>query len=274
MIDLHTHTTASDGTLSPTELVKRAKKRGVEILAITDHDTVDGLKEARLEADKQGMELINGIELSTNYLGEEVHILGYFVDVNDENFLESLESLKRERETRTEEIIEKLRKNRVEISMEEILKEVNGEIISRTHIALVLKKRGYVRSTKDAFNYYIGSTGKAYIPKKILDPFEAVKLIRKSGGIAFLAHPIYIKLHERVKLELFDKLKDAGLNGVEVYYPGFTEEQINYYKKIANKRDLLLSGGSDFHGGNRTSVEIGDGGVPEEVINRILAYIK
>ncbi len=265
MVDLHMHSRCSDGTLEPEELVQLAKKRGVKVIALTDHDSVDGLKRAGKEAEKQGITLINGIEFSTDHFGKEVHILGYFLDLGDKKFLSKLGELKIERETRAKQILKKLCDRGLELKMEDVLAEVTGPVLSRTHIANAMMKKGYVYTRSEAFKQYLGQGGSAYVPKTILSPKEAVHLIRENGGIAALAHPKLIKMGREKIMKFIDELADEGLEAVETYYPSYSKEEVEFYEDICRERGLLETGGSDFHGLNREGIQIGDVDVPFSV---------
>lgn len=257
MVDLHMHSIASDGTFTPSQLVEEAKKNGLKAIAITDHDTIEGLDEGIKRGKELGLEVINGIEFSTEYQGREVHILGYMFDKNNIKLLAKLEELRLERETRTKIILEKLAKYKLYISMDELMEEVEGNLISRTHIANVMLKKGYVYSRNEAFKRYLKTNGIAYVPKESLDPFEAIKLINESGGIASLAHPKLIDL-DRGNFEiLLRQLIEKGLDAIEAYYPSFTLEDERYYLNLVKKLNLLATAGSDFHGLNRPNNNIG-----------------
>ncbi|OQY06905.1 MAG: hypothetical protein B6I28_05940 [Fusobacteriia bacterium 4572_132] len=269
MIDLHIHTTCSDGTYTPEEVVELAKEKELDVIAITDHDTIDGVERGALKAKELGIKFINGIELSTNYQGKEIHILGYFLNIEDEKLVNKLYELKNQRLTRTEKIIEKLREFRIEITKEEVMKEVKGDLISRTHIASVLFKKGYVNTRKAAFRRYLGDRGAAYVPRKNFTPMDAVKLLKENGALAFIAHPKLIPWGEKKTFELVDKLKEIGLDGLETYYPSFREIDKIYYKKMCEKRGMIVSGGSDFHGGNRNNITLGIANVKNEVYKKM-----
>lgn len=269
MIDMHMHSIASDGTFTPKELVEEAAKRNLRIMALTDHDTIDGLEEALTEGKEKGIEVVPGIEFSTEYEGREIHILGYFMDLNNKVLLDKLEELRIEREERTELMLKKLSKYKIYISKEELLEEVEGNLISRTHIANAMIKKGYVYSRKEAFDVYLKSNGAAYVPKGKLNPYEAVKIINESGGIASLAHPKLIGLDRGAFEKLLLSFVEVGLSALEVYYPGFSQEEENYYKKVSEKYNLLYTGGSDFHGLNRPGIFVGTKGISFEEFKKL-----
>lgn len=269
MIDLHMHSTASDGTLSPTELVEEAYKRGLKVIALTDHDTVEGIKEAKEMAKELNIEFICGIEFSTEYNGNEIHILGYFLDEKNKRLLELLEKLRQERLERTKKILKKLEKYKCYISMEDLMKEVKGTLISRSHIANAMMAKGFVYSKAEAFKIYLRTGGLAAEPKKELNPIEAVKFIKEIGGISSLAHPKLTGLGGGNFEKLLILLKEEGLNAMEVYYPEQSPKETEMYKKICDKYSLLYTGGSDFHGMNRPETLLGVKGVSQEELIKL-----
>lgn len=269
MIDMHMHSTASDGTLTPTELVEEAKKRGLKFMALTDHDTVEGVAEARKKAEEIGVEFVCGIEFSTEYNGHEVHILGYFLDENNTELLELLEKLKNERVERTKKILKKLEKYKCFISMEDLAKEVKGNLISRSHIANAMLAKGFVYSKSEAFKIYLRTGGLASEPKKELNALEAVRFIKKIGGVASLAHPKLTGLSGGTLDKLLDALKEEGLDALEVYYPEHTDKETEIYKKICEKEGFAVTGGSDFHGMNRPETLLGVKGISQMELNAL-----
>lgn len=273
MIDLHMHSIASDGTLTPTELAEEAKIRGLKVMALTDHDTLDGVKEAKKRAEELGIEFICGIEFSTEYNGGEVHILGYFLDANNTQLLELLEKLKNERIERTKKILKKLEKYRCYITMEELQKEVKGDLISRSHIANAMLAKGFVYSKAEAFKIYLRTGGLASEPKKELNALEAVNFIKKIGGVASLAHPKLTGLSGGTLEKLVILLKEQGLDALEVYYPEQSEKETEIYKKLCDKHGLLYTGGSDFHGMNRPETVLGIKGISEEELKKLKSKI-
>ena len=265
MVDFHIHTTFSDGSFTPEEVVKMAQERALEAIAITDHDSVEGIERARTACLNAGIEFVPGIEFSTDYLGKEVHILGYFINEKDEEFKKILKNMQEERGRRTEKIVKRLNELNIKISVSDVLNESTSGLISRNHIASVLLKKGYVYSRGAAFYEYLGSNGAAYIPKNSVSPEDAVKIITKNGGIASLAHPHLIPLGNGKFIEFLLKLRDAGLKGIEGYYNGFEAKERNIYKKIADENGLIVTGGSDFHGLTRDGVILGAAEVPYTV---------
>lgn len=269
MIDLHLHTTASDGCLTPKKLVEMAVERGMEAISITDHDTIGGLSEGAARARELGIKFVNGIELSSEWEGREIHILGYFLNPEDNKIKKELIKIQEARETRNYRILEKLSKYRMNITMEELVEEAGGDIISRAHIANLMLKKGYVYTKGEIFKRYLGIGGLAYVPKGDLTPERAVEIIIENGGIASLAHPKYISEDEGKLMGVIEKLKAAGLEAMEVYYSSFSLKEVIKYKKLARRAGLLLTGGSDYHGGNKGNIEIGDGRVPMRVYEEL-----
>ena len=268
MLDLHMHTLHSDGSFNVRDLIEKLKEKNIKIAALTDHDTVDGLQEAKNLCDKYGIKFINGIEISTKYKGREVHILGYFINPNNRKLLAFSEKMKKERIIRNEKIIEILSEYEIEITQEDILKEIKGKVVSKTHLARVLVSKGYSKDIKDAFNKYLGLEGIAYVPKNNLTPLDGIKIIKECDGLAFLAHPKLIGLDSEDEfITLIKEMKEGGLDGIETYYSLFSEEDILYYEKIAKDFSLIKSAGSDFHGENRKHVDIGDNFAPKDLYN-------
>lgn len=259
--DLHIHTKASDGTLTPSEVVIMAQKKGLLGISITDHDTIDGLLEGQEKANELGIEFINGIELSTNYYGNDVHILGYFLNLNDEIFLNELKKIGDVRSQRNLKIIEKLKKNKLNIEIEDVIAEAAGDIVSRLHFAKVLMNKGYAYTKDEAFHNYLGKNGLAYVEKHNFSPVDAIKILKNNGAFVVLAHPKLYSNSLREVERLVKELKEVGLLGIEVNYPSFTFEERKNYNELAKKHNLLITGGSDFHGHNRENIEIGTSGI-------------
>lgn len=278
LIDLHVHTTASDGTLDPAGLVALAQQKGLKAVAVTDHDTVDGLPEALAEADKTGFEVVPGVEISVEYLGGEMHILGYYVDPCCESLLASLAQLQEYRRERNPKIIRKLRELGINISLAEVEAAAGGSVIGRPHFAAVLVQKGWVASTQEAFEKYLGADRPAYVKKEKLTPEEGIELITRAGGVPVLAHPKYLRDHNADRLAaLLGKLKAVGLKGVEVYYTKHTPEETELYLRLAREQSLLVTGGTDFHGANKPEIALGTGTgnlqVPYELLTKLKAEI-
>jgi predicted metal-dependent phosphoesterase TrpH len=260
-VDMHIHSIESDGTYTPEEIILRAMKNNVVALAITDHDTVAGVKRGREVAQKFQMEFIEGIEVSCNEEDLEVHVLGYYLNLEDEEFLAELRELEEARDKRNRKIIEKFEKIGIIIDIEELKSFAPGNIISRLHFANYLLEKGIVLSKNEAFDKYLGKHGIAYVPKENFPPERAVKMIKKNGGFVSLAHPKLITLNDEKLNDLIMRLKECGLDALESQYSSFSKSEKQKYKKLAKKYGLLITGGSDFHGGNREGVDIGDAGL-------------
>ena len=265
MIDLHMHSTFSDGTLTPAQLVERAKQNNIEVIAITDHDNVDGLKEGRKEAEKIGITFVDGIEVSANFQNKDIHILGYFLNLEDEEFLGWLRELQEKRHGRTLEMLKKLSRLGIEISLAEVEDEVLGNVIGRPHIAKMIIKKGFAATMDEVFDRYLGDGKPAYVPKVGVDMVEVVKKLKANGAVVILAHPHLISHSDDTVVNIIDTLVKNGLDGLELYYPNIDTRKKNKLLKIARKRDLILTGGSDFHGLNRAGIDIGIGDISEEV---------
>ncbi len=257
-VDLHTHSTCSDGTLTPAEVVDHAKKMGLSAIALTDHDSVDGVKEAENEAKKVGLELIPGIEFSAS-ADAEIHIIGLFLDTENRQLIETIEKLKSMRRGRMEEILSKLRNMGFKITYDEALALAGDDFVGRAHIAALMVMKGYVSSKKEAFQKYIGIGKPAYTYNKKITPREAVETVKSAGGLAFLAHLNQTNYSEERLSELLGELKNYGLDGIEGYYTEYSEEQTALYRTLAEKHSLTFAGGSDFHAAMKTGVEIGVG---------------
>ncbi len=258
MIDLHVHTRCSDGTLSPEEVVRLAATRGLKALAITDHDTVLGVSAAAREGNEQGIEVVPGLEISSQWDQGIMHILGYFIDIDHPELLKALDFLRKGREARTPRIVSALRELGLSISVEEIEKEAGEGVQGRPHVANVMVRRNLVIDRQQAFDLYLGKGAPAYVDKVKLPPLESLKLINKVGGIAVLAHPYSLEQADIAGLEkILKHLAANGLQGIEAYYPGHTQEQTRIYTELARKMDLVVTGGTDFHGDNKPGIELG-----------------
>lgn len=243
--DLHVHSTYSDGLLTPEELIDEAIKIGLKGLALTDHDTVAGIQPAFNYLEKTGLpfQLIPGIELNTECGPHETHILGYFIDWNYPPLQKRLLEVKEAREERAYRMVKKLGSMGIDISLERVQELAKGDLVGRPHIAQAMAEKGYVFSVKEAFEKYIGRGRPAYIPRYKFLPEEAHELIRNAGGTAVLAHPGLIGNDN-----LVEKLLNIGLAGIEVYYPEHSLEDTRRYLEMARRFNLIITGGSDFHG--------------------------
>jgi len=264
--DLHIHTHFSDSNLSPREIVDYAQKIGLKIISITDHDGVAGIDETIKYAKPYGIEVIPGIELSVERAGEEIHILGYFIDWKNEWLNEKLKIFREVREKRAALIVSKLKELNIDIDYDQVLQIAKIETlkgaVSRMHIATVLCEMKVVDSIKTAFEKYLNYGAKAYVPKFSLTSKQAIEMILKSGGIPVLAHPYFSKCNDN----LISKLVQNGLKGLEAYHPQQNSHGEQYCQRIAKKYNLLLTGGSDCHGLFKKSILIGNITVEDDVV--------
>lgn len=268
-VDLHIHTTASDGRYTPEEIVRMAAERGLKIIAISDHDTVDGIAPA-LEAARSYPELmvIPAVEISTQAPGNEVHVLGYFIDYKDPGFGTALSDLRDSRLGRAEAMISKLKRLGMDVDWRRVRRLAGDGTVGRPHIAQVMMQDGYVSSFQEAFDKYIGQGKPAYVERIKLTPAEAVRLILKVKGLPVLAHPLTIDNHEAMVAEL----KKAGMVGIEVYYKDFTGEERKRLADLARRYGLIATGGSDYHGiDDSAEVMVGEAGVPLAAAEQLIA---
>lgn len=261
-VDLHVHTAFSDGTLTPEQAVDTAYSLKLRAIAITDHDTVEGIKPALDRAKEySSFEVIPGIEINAFYLNEEIHILGYYIDWENDFLRSTLKSLQEERVERIKKIVKKLNDMGIEISFEDILAKASGSSVGRPHVAAALVEKKIVSSIKEAFDLYLDKGKPAFVPREKITPHYAVDVLKKSGGIPVLAHPGKIKDQSIVK-----SLIDYGIQGIEVYHKDHDEEMVQHYKKIASKYGLLMTGGSDCHG---KPLIMGSQPVPYEYVTQL-----
>ncbi len=268
--DLHCHTAASDGLLSPGDTIRLAVRMGLQAMAITDHDTIDGWSEAQEVADKFKFKLVNGIEINTDWQGKEVHILGYGLNESDPVLQSQLLGIQGMRVERIKGILKKLEVLGMELSFFEVMQYVNGESAGRPHVAQAMVAHGFVTTVKEAFDQYLRIGSPAYVPRYKLTPTEAIRIIRDAGGVAVIAHPgskfIESEIHEWTKV---------GLQGIEVSHPDHTFEDTIHYGIMAERLGLIATGGSDFHGpGIKPGIELGDWGVGLEIVENIEEMVK
>lgn len=257
-IDLHTHSTASDGTFPPREVVRLAKERRLKALALTDHDTIAGLPEAVTAGQELGIEVISGVEISAKHLQGSMHILGYFLDYENDRLAQRLAVLQQARKDRNPRIIAKLNQLGIPLTMEQVERISGGGQVGRPHIARALYQGGFVRSLQEAFDIYLGNNGRAYVSKFRFSPEEAIAMIRDARGIPVLAHPFTLGLETSETLRpLLKELMALGLAGIECYYPEHSSGQEGLYLFLARELGLLITGGSDFHGDNKPEVNLG-----------------
>ncbi len=244
-VDLHVHTNISDGILSPVQVVAEAARKKIAAVAITDHDTMQGMPSARKAGKKLGLEIVPGVELSVNYGQREIHILGFFCDPDNSYFKKSLEAFKFNRYYRMIKMIKKLKKLGINIELADVFKIVKGEMPGRPHLAVALYQKGYCKTPAEAFHKFIGPDGPAYVKRMKFNPFDAINIIRNARGIPVLAHPGLYGEDRIVPV-----LVNAGLIGIEVFHPDHTAFDKFRYYRLAKKYNLLITGGSDFHGFN------------------------
>lgn len=258
-IDLHTHSTASDGTFSPGELVAEAKRAGLQAMALTDHDTTNGLEEAMTAGQRLGLEIIPGCELSVDYPKGQMHIVGLWLPVQPRILTEKLVYLRERRHSRNERIIQALQKAGIDIDYQEVRDLAGDASIGRPHIARVLMDKGAVRDIQEAFDEYIGPKGRAYVPKDKLTPEVALDILNREGATVILAHPFTLKMSESELRSELERLKGLGLHGLEAHYPEHTPGKTALYLQLCREFDLLVSGGSDFHGSVKPDIHLGTG---------------
>ncbi len=262
--DLHLHTVFSDGTDAPGELVKKAAKAALEAIAVTDHDSVEAVPAAIDAGILHGVEVIPGIELTAEYEGLEIHILGYFLDYRNAALHEKLKFLEKARIERIHAMVAKLNGMGVRINADKIFALSGKGIVGRLHVARVMMSEGIIGSIWEAFSKYIGNNGPAYVLGFKFSPQDAVKLIRGAGGIPVLAHPYALR-----RDDLIPKLVHCGIRGLEVYYPEHTSTMRNKYIRICREHKLLMTGGSDYHGRAKPDVVLGGFKVPYELVESL-----
>jgi hypothetical protein len=268
--DLHIHTTASDGRLSPAQIVHRAAQLGLSVIAITDHDSVEGIEPALVAARAYPNLLVTpGVELNTDVPQGEIHILGYFIDYQDQSLGERLKGLRCSREERGRKMVAKLAQVGIHIDWERVLELAAGASVGRPHIAQAMLEQGYVPSLQEAFDRYIGRDGPAYVEREGLTPVEAVALVVGAEGLPVLAHPAGIGGLD----SLIHELKQAGLVGLEVYYNGYTQVVISRLRDLARRHNLIPCGGSDYHG-IKAEDALGNVDVPPESVAQLVSLAR
>lgn len=303
-VDLHVHSTKSDGTYTPQELVNYAMEKGLSAFSLTDHDTVDGIEEAMEYArelcllyDIKGSatnvktsdcngatsgamppmvpEVIPGIEFSTEYQGKDVHIVGLYIDIHTPSFEQHLRDFVESRNVRNEKMCKSLQGIGMDITYEKLLERFPGAVITRAHYAKYMLEKGYIKSMAEAFERYIGDYSPHYIPREKVTPEQAISLILEAGGIPILAHPILYHLSDARLEELVVQLKAAGLIGIEAIYSTYAPAEERQIRRLAEKYNLLLSGGSDFHGSNKPGLDLAVGYgklfVPYDILDKLKA---
>ena len=273
-IDLHTHTSYSDGTFTPKELIEYAKIKNLSAISITDHDTINGLQEGEEAAKELGIEFINGIEFSISMNSKEFHILGLMFDRHLEIFEKFLSGMQKEREERNIGIIKLLKESDVHLEYEELLSMSKNGIITRSHFGKIMVRKGYVRNVDEAFCKYLSNKGKAYIPRNSFKPTQVIETIHEAGGIAILAHPYRYGLDSKGIEDLIIDLKNLNIDGIEAVYSSHTPRMETFLKDLASKYSLKISGGSDFHGSNKSNIDLGSGFGNLQIPMQILTDLK
>lgn len=284
-VDLHVHSTKSDGTYTPKELVEYAIEKGLSAFALTDHDTVDGVEEAfnyaeelrrQYSTEENGRivpEVIPGIEFSTEYQGKDVHIVGLYIDIHSPAFEQHLRDFVDSRNIRNEKMCRSLQGIGMDITYKKLLERFPGAVITRAHYAKYMLEKGYIKNMAEAFERYIGDYSPHYIPREKVTPEQAIQLTLEAGGIPILAHPILYHLSDARLEELVVQLKAAGLIGIEAIYSTYAPAEERQIRRLAEKYDLLLSGGSDFHGSNKPGLDLAVGYgklfIPYEVLESL-----
>ena len=259
-IDLHTHSTVSDGTYSPSELIDLAETQNLAVVALTDHDTVAGLTEFIKRAESSDVIAVPGVEVAVNWRYKEIHILGLWVRDDCSELNNLLKEIRNNRHARNDKIIDKLQENGYSITIDEVKEVAKGESIGRPHLATILVKKGFFKTVKDVFSTCLARGGTGYVARILSDPETAISAIHKAGGIAFWAHPVH-RSHSNTKdiLSTMKHFKELGLDGVEAYYSEFSKTQHEMLLKYAKNLGMAVCGGSDFHGDNQPNILMGKG---------------
>lgn len=258
-IDLHVHSTASDGTFTPTQLVAYAKTKQLSAFALTDHDSVAGIQEATIAATPYEIQVIPGIELSTEYNSCDVHILGLFIDSNSKPFLNKLKEFNLIRDSRNEKMCTLLQKEGFDISMSDLVDKFDNAVLTKAHFARYLLDKGYISSMNEAFDKYINDGCPCYVPKVKCTPYEAIEIILKAKGVPVLAHPLLYHFTYSELEELVILLKNSGLQGIEAIYSLNENQDESNMMALAKNHNLIITGGSDFHGANKSGIDLGVG---------------
>ncbi len=266
LVDLHAHSNVSDGLLTPTELVREASRRGLRVLALTDHETVGGLAEARAAALQLGIDFVPGVEINSDADRREVHILGYYVNEDDADFVAALALLEQQRVERIDRMLGQLREIGKPLDADRVHELAGPGTIGRPHVARAMIERGYVDSVSEAFDRYLASGRPGFVPRRRNDPQVAVQMLRRNGAVPVLAHPLTTGDVEAT----LDRLIPAGLMGMEVYYGEYDEATQNELQATADRRHLIATGGSDYHGeGFKHGRDLGGPPVPMETVERL-----
>lgn len=269
-IDLHTHSTASDGTVPPAGIVRLAAQEGLSAIALTDHDTVAGLPEFLAAGRELGITAVPGVELAVRGPSGTMDILGLWLPEHPAGLIEALTFLNARRAERNRDIAKRLASLGLDVTYEEIEAKAAGGTVGRPHIAQVLRDKGYVRSVQEAFETWIGDTGKAYLPKEVLKPETAVQLLKAEGATVLLAHPGHYRLTHKDLEKFLKSMAPHGMDGLEAYYPDHDARHTRLYMDMARRLDMLPSGGSDYHGRIKPDNRIGKPPIPDAVLEALL----
>lgn len=274
-VDLHTHSSASDGSMKPAQVIKAACEAGLKAVALTDHDTVAGIPEAMKAAKKLGIECIPGIELSACYKTQEIHIVGLFLDYQNRELTKKLEEFQQIRNERNLKIIQKMQTAGVDITIEKLRALEGDAVITRANLARYLLHVGYISSIKEAFDKYLSPGMPFFVPKTGVFPKDAITAVRNAGGVAVLAHPLLYKMTSHELEMCIVMLKKLGLQGIETYYSTYSAADERQMKRLAEKYGLVCSGGSDFHGSAKPYIRIGIGMgrlvIPDDILKNLKA---
>ncbi len=270
MIDLHMHSTFSDGSLTPTQLVHAASEINLMAIALTDHDTIDGVPEFMAAETEMNIERIPGVELSAEFGPGTMHILGYYMDIQNAELRSKLEWIRKKREGRNELILERLNELGIKLTWNEVAAYAGSDVVGRPHFAQAMIAHGYVKSKQEVFDKYLAKGKKAYVDRARLSQKDCIKLIKNAGGVAILAHPITLKLSNTKQKTLIEELVSYGLDGIECYYSEYSPRVHEKICGLTKQLGLLMSGGSDFHGAANPAIRLGRGfgalEVPDELL--------
>jgi len=270
--DFHLHSTASDGVHSPTWVMETAAARGVRVLALTDHDTTEGWEEAKAAADRLGLRLIPGLELSTDMGPIDTHLLAFGFDINHQPLQDFLASQRHGRIARAQKIVDILAAHGMPLDVKRVFEIAGEATVGRPHVARALVEAGYVSSVQEAFDLWLGNGKPADVDREKLSPQEAIARVHEAGGVVFCAHAVYMGENYP---ELVAQLAEWGLDGLEVYYKHYDAETVEAMRQLAERHGLAMSGGSDYHGlGNPDDREIGDIPFPDEAVDRFVAFLE
>lgn len=277
-IDLHVHSNFSDGTCTPEEIIHLAVKKNLAAIALTDHDGTGGIERAVAACRQQSapLKLIAGIELSTEYEGHDIHIVGLFIDYHNKNLVQEAGLFVERRKNRNIQMVKNLQNAGIPITMEALMEGNPDTVITRAHFARFLVSHQIAKDANDAFSTYLGVDTPYYVPRVMMKSIDGIRLIRQAGGIPILAHPMHYKLKESSLRKMIEDFKDAGLVGMEIRYSNHRPEDDIFVAGLAEEYHLLPSGGSDFHGSNKPAIDLGTGRgnleVPYEYLERLAAY--